>query len=963
MQPRVTAVLVARNGAQYLPRTLAAIAAQVRRPDSVLYVDTGSSDSSAQLMAAAPGQFVPSPGRRAFGAAIAHAVQAAGPRAADVKAADVNGTAFNGTENEWFWLLGHDNAPAPGALAALLGAVEIAPSVAIAGPKLMHWDNSDLIASYGETLTRLGRSVSLVTDELDQAQHDSGSDLLGVAGGGMLVRRRVWTALGGFDAALPSVDAALDFCIRARIAGHRVIGVPAARVASAGPAELFGRRSLSVGAQNRIRRSAQLHRRLAYAPPLVLPLHWLSLVPLALLRSLAQLVAKRPGSVGGELAAGLGAALDGAIPAARRTLARNRVLGWASVGALRMPWSELRERRAHERSGAATAARGPLVRPGFFTGGGAWVVLIAAVAGSIAFGRFVDAPALAGGGLLPLSATVGELWSHVGYAWRDLGSGFLGAADPFSYLLALLGSLTFWSPSFSIVLLYLVAVPLAALAAWWCAARFSVRSWAPAVAALAWAVAPPFLASLGGGHLGAVIAHILLPTLVLATVNAARSWSMAAIAALLFAAVAASAPMLVPALVVLLVAWMAAKPTGIHRLVGIVIPAAALFAPLIVQQLARGNWIGLFAEPGVPVVGAPPLAWQLALGSPRAGLGGWELFLAGFGMPPALGLVAVIVLLAPFAALAALALFLPGSARAIPAMVIALFGFLTAVLGAHIEVTIIGSTTTPIWPGAALSLYWLGLVGAMAVTIETLGSRTALPALVAVLGLVLVAVPALGAAAVGSIAVTASNGRLIPAFASAEAASRPGLGTLELTAQPDGAVAVTIHRGQGTTLDELSTLNSTTTSHTEADARLATLAGNISSRSGFDLAAELDELQIAFVLLPPTDADPTAADPTDADATAARQRVAEALDGNRILTPVGDTSSGFLWHYPGLAEGAAPGGPSPTGTPIGVAVLVGQGIVVGLALLLAIPNTRRRRVRSAQSAGGLRGLAEGNPDD
>src|SRR5690606_719794 len=156
--------------------------------------------------------------------------------------------------------------------------------------------------------------------------------------------------------------------------------------------------------------------------------------------------------------------------------------------------------------------------------------------GLLAFGRFVSAPALVGGGLVPLSDSVADLWSHVGYGWHDIGMGFLGAADPFAYVVACLGTLTFWAPSFSIVLLYLAALPLAALAAWWCAAEFSRRAWAPAVAAVAWALAPPFLASLTGGHLGAVIAHILLPTLVLAIVRAARSWAMAAVAALLFAA-------------------------------------------------------------------------------------------------------------------------------------------------------------------------------------------------------------------------------------------------------------------------------------------------------------------------------------------------------------------------------------------------------------------------------------------
>lgn len=923
MQPRVTAVLVARNGAQFLPRTLAALAAQTRRPDAVIPVDVSSSDLSPELLLKAyPAALVRSPGRTSFGGAVSLAL-ASVPQVA---------------ENEWLWLLGHDNAPAPGALSALLGAVEVAPSVAVAGPKLMSLDDPDLIAVFGETMTRYGRSLPVVAGELDQAQHDVQSDILGVSAAGMLVRRSVWTALGGFDAGLPSVDAALDFSVRARLAGHRVIGVPSARVSSAGPAELFGRRSLAAGAQNRVRRSAQLHRRMVYAPSLALPFHWLSLVPLAIVRSLVHLVAKRPGSVGGELAAGIGAAFDGSVGRARRGIRRTRVLGWASIAALRMPPADVRERQAHERSLARSAGAPPREGPGFFVGGGAWVVLLAAVVGFVAFGRFIGAPAIAGGALIPLSSTVGELWSHLGYAWRDIGSGFVGAADPFAYVLAVLGSLTFWAPSFSVVLLWVVALPLAALTAWFAAARFSTRGWAPAVAAVVWAAAPPFLVSLGDGQVGAVIAHILLPTLVVAVVAAARSWAMAAVAALLFAAVAASAPSLVPALVLLLVIWMAARPTRIHRLVGIVIPAAALFAPLVVQQLARGNWLALFATPGLPVLSPSPSGLHLAVGQTAGGATSWDGFLAGLGVTGG-GAIVVAVTLAPLAIVALLALFLPGSRRSVPAMVMALLGFGTAVIASHVAVTMVGAESTTIWAAPALSLYWLGLIGAAAVTIEALPQSAALPGLAVSLGAVLLAVPLVTAAATGSTAVTESTGRLLPAFTSAEAATRPSLGTLQLTAQPGGGISTQLHRGLGTTLDEQSTLDATDTAVSEADERLATLAGNLSSRSGFDIAAELDALQIGFVLVPDDQGEPD------------HQRLVEALDGNRLLNPIGETANGFLWHYEALSPGEAPSGPGPTETTLGLGVLIGQGIVFGLTLLLAVPTSRRRRVRSAQGSG------------
>src|ERR1700712_2562826 len=183
MQPRVTAILVARNGADYLERTLASLDAQTRQPDGLIVVDAGSSDATSEILARSrASQLVASSSRVTFGAAVGNALHVAGPP----ESAD-----------DWVWLLTADSAADAGALAALLGAVEVAPSVAVAGPKLMRWDEPDLIDSYGETLTRFGASVSLVDGELDQAQHDTHDDVMGVGAGGMLVRRAVWAELGG----------------------------------------------------------------------------------------------------------------------------------------------------------------------------------------------------------------------------------------------------------------------------------------------------------------------------------------------------------------------------------------------------------------------------------------------------------------------------------------------------------------------------------------------------------------------------------------------------------------------------------------------------------------------------------------------------------------------------------------------------------------------------------------------
>ncbi|WP_411699978.1 glycosyltransferase [Conyzicola sp.] len=931
MQPRVTAILVARNGAGYLERTLAALAAQTRRPDSTLFTDDGSTDGSDSILARADATvFVPAASARSFGSAVANALRVAAP---------------DGDKDSWLWLLAHDNAPAPDALAALLGAVEIAPSVAVAGPKLMRWQTSDVIESYGETITTFGASVSLVSGELDQAQHDRHNDMLAVSAGGMLVRESVWLALGGFDPALPSVDAALDFCIRVRLAGHRIVGVPDARVASAGGPERFDRPTISAHSTHSLRRRAQLHRRLTYAPVAAAVFHWLSLLPLAFARSVWHLIGKHPGFIPGEFAVALATAFSGSVLPSRRRLRKTRVLGWASIAKLRMPSREVRELRANQRAIAAVPTsqtpQGPeSTRPSFLSQGGAWVVLLAGTIGAVAFSSLFGAAAVSGGALAPLSATVSELWANVGFGWRGIGAGFDGAADPFSFVLALLGTLTFWAPSQSIVVLYFLALPLAALGAWWCAARFAERGWSPAVAAILWSLAPPFLASLGGGHLGAVVAHLLLPWVVLATVNAARSWAASAASALLFAATVAAAPSLAPALLIGWLAWMSARPKSIHRLIGIVIPAAVMFAPLVVQQAIRGNWLALAADPGVPVIGSTTSGWQLALGSPVNGYSGWSDVAAGMGLHDLAAPVIVAALLAPLAVLALLALFLPGSSRAVPAMVIAFLGFVTAVAAAHVQVSAVGENTAAIWPAAGLSLFWLGLIGAVVVTLEVLGRAVVLPALLVGATAVVLAGPLLAAPIVGDSAVRASSGRTLPAFVSAEAAGDSALGTLELIAQPSGALAAVLYRGEGTSLDSQSTLAATSTDTTEAQRRLATLAGNLASKSGFDTAAEMQKLHIGFVLSPDAAGDA---------ATETRKRAGEALDGNPSLTAIGETSTGFLWRFAELDDTRPAVGPGPLGTPLGVIVTLTQGIVLIITLLLAVPTGSRRRTRTPSS--------------
>lgn len=936
MYPRVTAVLVARNGAPYLERTLAALRAQTRQPDAVVLVDSGSRDATANLFATyGPTQLVQTNDQLTFGQAIGRAVRVMQPPASD---------------DEWLWLLAQDSAPEPGALAALLGAVEVAPSVAVAGPKQMDWTRRDHMRSYGESVTRYGTTVHLIEDELDQGQHDVNPDVLAVAAGGMLVRHALWEELGGFDPGLPVVDDALDFCIRTRLAGHRVSRVPEARVSTAriGLERLDGRR-ISSGERKRARqhRIAQLHRRLSYAHTALVLVHWLSLVPLAIGRSVVRLLRKQPGYVGGELLAGLVVAFGGTkVTRARRVLRTSKNVGWKSIAGLRIPLETVRQMRSVRHDAVRVTAareRHPLR---FFGGGGVWVVLVAALAGLVLYTPLVAASAVGGGGLLPLSSDLGELWRNAAYGWRDTGVGFVGAADPFGAVLAVLGSPTFWAPSYALVLLYLVALPVAAMGAWFMIARITPNSAARAFGALLWTIAPAFFAAQADGRPAAILVHVLLPWLFFAGFGAYRSWSASATASLLAAVIAASAPILIVPLLMIWIVVLVMAGRRIGRFAGMPVPAAVLLFPLVLARIQDGEWLSVFADPGVPLASPSVDLFALFAGTPTTLPGWWLDVLAGIGVTESAAGIATLVCLLPMLLAALFALVVPDNLRALGGIGIAALGLITAVVAGGLQLTTAGADAVSVWAGTGLSLYWLGLVVCVSITLSSLPKLAVTSGLVVSATAILAVVPLAVAFPVGTASVFSTSDRAVPAYVAAEAASTPRVGTLVLTPQRDGGILVHLVRGTGDTLDEQSTLVAT---GDRANAELDVLAGNLASRTGMDVKSELDRLGIRFVVLAP------AAGAADGDAAAqVRSRAAVALDGNATFSSAGDSPYGLLWRVTDDGAVAVVNPPSGVVGPFGALYLAGLLIVFIVTLLLAVPTgLSLERTRSGAAVAGI----------
>ncbi len=936
MPSRVHALLVVRPEGRasadiQLQRTLDALRAQSRPVDALTIILCDADATVHAVAAASTAEAVVSADR---GTSFADAL-ALGSRRVDGDAV---------------WILSQDSSPEPDALARLAGALETAPSVAFAAPKLVRADKKKRIVSLGVSMTRFGRAVGLADGERDQGQHDAGEDVLGADVRGILVRADAWKGLGGLDRALAGADEGLDLGVRARLRGGRVVLAPTAIVS-------VSRHETSPMRTAYRQRTAQLHRRLTYSPAAAVPLHWLSLLPLAVLRTIIALLEKRPSRILPEWGAAATVLVRvAAVARTRHGIRTTRRVSWAQLAPLRVTERALRERL--DDAGSADAHRAELR---FFSGGGAWIVLGALVLSVVAFLSLVTWPVLGGGALAPLRATLGTLWADAAYGARPLGWETIGPADPFSAVIAALGSLWPAAPSRVMVVLWLLAMPLAALGGWFAATRFSDRAVVRALVAVGWCLAPSLLDALMTGRPTVVIAHLLLPWLVWTATVAHRSWSAAGVGSLIAAVIVACAPSLAPALVLcwaiaLLLTATLAHGRGIARVLWLVVPAAVAFAPLAWRRVTTGDLWSLLADPGMPL-GDPSgtdllRRLHVALGFP--GADGWDA-LSG----PQIALWTPL-LVAP---LLVLALAAPIIARTLPAAILAVAGLgslATALAAIGVSVASDGTSAVTLWPGAALSLYWLAALCSAALALDALPDRARVRAPLAVLvmaTLAVSAVPALTALMRGTATISASSTSTLPAYVEAEGRDGLGTATFVLTPARDGAVVTDIVWGSTAALGGQTTLRSARLAAEPGDEISSALAAQLVSDPKGSAVGELAAHGIAYVLL----TDPTS---SSADAAASMRLQAEAsLDQRDDLEIVGDTAKGKLWRVTTPVQERPP-----VDSGRAWRIALAQIGVVLVALLLAVPTrhslaeARRRprvvgRDRAARPAGRTPGRA------
>ncbi|MFF3319120.1 glycosyltransferase family 2 protein [Streptomyces sp. NPDC003035] len=567
----VTAVLVAHDGARWLPDALAGLLAQERPVQNVVAADTGSADDSAQLLTAAIGadRVLHLARRTGFGAAVEEAARTAPvlgpeeltylkrPSGWDPVSRTWSDDAYDlpelphGEPVQWLWLLHDDCAPEPDALAELLRVADSDAYAAVVGPKLRGWYDRKQLLEAGVSIARSGRRwTGLDRREQDQGQHDQVRSVLSVSSAGMLIRRDVFEDLGGFDRRLPLMRDDVDLCWRAHSAGHRVLVAPGAVLRHA-EASARERRTVdcagrSVASPHRVDKAGAVYTLLANARGAALPYVLIRLVLGTLLRTLAYLVGKVPGQAVDEVMGLFATLLRPEKILAARKRRKNPAVAASELRPLFPPPGATVRATAEQIAanfGGSDADSGGSRHGVVESGPGgddadfleveqfARLKKIAGKPGPVLFALLLlvsvvacrglfGGGSLAGGALLPAPDSVSELWGRYADSWHALGTGGTQTAPPYLAVLAGLSALFLGSTSFALTVLLVCSVPLAGFTAYFAARPIVESRLLRAWGAIAYAFLPAATGALAAGRLGTAVLAILLPLIARAAVAA-----------------------------------------------------------------------------------------------------------------------------------------------------------------------------------------------------------------------------------------------------------------------------------------------------------------------------------------------------------------------------------------------------------------------------------------------------------
>jgi GT2 family glycosyltransferase len=747
----VTSLVLSRDGAPWLPRTLAAVAGQQRAVDRVVGIDVASVDGSSGLLVQGTGEHIQVDvaglaGALAAGVAASEPDHRSGERSASQTGDDT-------TPLAWFWIIHDDSAPDPGCLAALLRGSDRNPGAAVLVPKTVAWSDPGRLVGVGSRWAPGTPVVDpLEPNERDQGQYDEDRPIYAGDSAGMLVRADVWHALQGMDPAVGDWAGPADLCRRVWALGAEVRFIPAAVVAHRQAGHRGVRPTPGLPHPRRASRAGQLILELSQAPAVALPWRYLRAWLSTTVRVVALLLTREPEEATAEAAGAWGVlGHPGRIHRARRSLRTS------PGGNLTRP-AVVRARRgaalSHLLDSWAAASARP-TRTWWPPPGRVWHPL--ALAGALAVLAFVRDPGLLlgsgtlrGGGLLPAPGAMDLLQGYLA-SWHPARFGSAVPMPTYLPLLAAASVPVLGSVDTVLRLAFGLAVPLAFLS---CYASLG-QGWAGRhrmALSLAYALLPAGAAAMGGGRISTLVVLLLGPPtarlLVRALLRAqsGTSGSRPAIAAgtMLGVLVAFAPAVYVVAAVSALLGWIGLRLARWPVRTGLIIlGVAGVFLVLWTPRVLRAPWLAL-SELGVNdrSLGSPAATvWGLAPGGPTS--------VAWAGVPlVVLALLAVVAsrfsarallqLAAAVGLLAAAAWLEPLAAQLWPELGPGMLwpGVFLLLAAAILALMVAQVAAQPGLVGELLSVGWIVCIGALALgwwvapTTIGVGSGTGIPPVV-----------------------------------------------------------------------------------------------------------------------------------------------------------------------------------------------------------------------------------------
>ena len=141
-------------------------------------------------------------------------------------------------KGEFLFLLNNDTEIDKDCIKEVVTAMEGDVSIGVGQPKILLMNRRTTFDSAGVFVNVNGFGRIRGLNEEDHGQYNVPYEISYAKGAAFIVRRSVWTQLGGFEPLFFAYFEETDFCLRVWLAGYRVVFIPHARVFHVGAATI-----------------------------------------------------------------------------------------------------------------------------------------------------------------------------------------------------------------------------------------------------------------------------------------------------------------------------------------------------------------------------------------------------------------------------------------------------------------------------------------------------------------------------------------------------------------------------------------------------------------------------------------------------------------------------------------------------------------------------------------------------